>query len=230
MWWWGWVVSGEELRIIPSVLAQVHCWGWWCHWPRQGPRRKCTGNPVQRWRAAIRWLAIQIWRGGRRWSGDDELESLHIVLIDEKVQENTCRVESWGWGGRWGKCCQSSGRRMGTGSQCLEALRAEENDWTVVSVHSLHDAVHITKQIYRPLNSPRASWAPGPFPISLVNCERLEAVSRSTKVIVKGWWWPVCSLGVHGVSRCVPRTALNQVQKYAPGERKQTQLPGIWIS
>ena len=23
-------MSGEELRIIPSVLAQVHCWGWWC--------------------------------------------------------------------------------------------------------------------------------------------------------------------------------------------------------
>lgn len=208
-----------------SSWSSHHPFSCYTYWHLYSPFCPYSGS-VQRFTVASR----SIWRGGRRWSGDDELESLHIVLIDEKVQENTCRVESWGWGGRWGKCCQSSGRRMGTGSQCLEALRAEENDWTVVSVHSLHDAVHITKQIYRPLNSPRASWAPGPFPISLVNCERLEAVSRSTKVIVKGWWWPVCSLGVHGVSRCVPRTALNQVQKYAPGERKQTQLPGIWIS
>ena len=31
--WWGWVVSGEELGIIPRFLIQVHCWGWWYHGP-----------------------------------------------------------------------------------------------------------------------------------------------------------------------------------------------------
>ena len=47
MWWWGRVVSGEECRIIPRLLIQVQCWGWWCHGPRQGPRRECTEIPCR---------------------------------------------------------------------------------------------------------------------------------------------------------------------------------------